>query len=85
MGSDGADPISNRIWFTCSTKCYDVDSEQEFIALATNDGRIFSISVQGGGAQFVTDSAFTMGVATPIVAMACDQRSKVLLAATGTG
>ena len=72
VGSDGADPITNRIWFTCCTKCYDEDSEQEFIALATNDGRIFTITVQGGGAQFVTDSAFTMGVATPIIAMACD-------------
>ena len=33
----------------------------------------------------MTDSAFTMGVATPIIAMAFDQRSKVLLAATGSG
>ena len=84
-GGDREDPIANRIWFTCSAKCYDEDSQQEFIALATNDGRIFSITVQGGGAQFVTDCAFTMGLATSIVAMACDQRSKVLLVATGTG
>lgn len=84
-GSDGVDPITNRIWFTCSTKCVDEESEEEFIALATNDGRIFSVTVQGGGAQFVTDCAFTMGVATPIISMAFDQRSKVLLAATGTG
>ena len=84
-GSDGADPIANRVWFTCSTKAVDADSQQEFIALATNDGRIFSITVEGGGAQFVTDCAFAMGLVTPIVAMAADPRSKVLLVGTGQG
>jgi hypothetical protein len=33
----------------------------------------------------VTDCAFTMTVATPIVAMASDPRSKVLMLATGHG
>ena len=50
MGVDAADPIQNRVWFTCCEKAYDKETEEEFIALATNDGRIFSIQVQGGGA-----------------------------------
>lgn len=51
--------IANRIWFTGCAKVYDQDSGEDFIAVATNDGRIFSIQVQGGGAQFVTDTAYT--------------------------
>ena len=63
----------------------DEDSGQDYILLATNDGRIFSITVQGGGAQFVTDCAFTMSLATPIMALVTDPRSKVLMIATGEG
>ena len=77
--------IANRIWFTSCAKVFDQDSGEEFIALSTNDGRVFSIQVQGGGAQFVTDNAYTTTSAVPIVAMACDPRSKVLMLATGLG
>ena len=77
--------ILNRIWFTSAAKVVDQDSEEEFIAVATNDGRIFSIQVQGGGAQFVTDCAYTTAQALPIVTLSADPRTKVLLAATGLG
>ena len=84
VAADGE--ILNRIWFTSCSKVIDQDSGEEFIAVATNDGRVFSIQVRGGGAQFVTDSAFTiMDHAAPIVTMAYDLRSKVLLLATGLG
>ena len=42
--------ILNRIWFTGCAKVLDQDSGEEFIAVSTNDGRVFSIQVQGGGA-----------------------------------
>ena len=41
----GADSVKNQIWFTCSVKAIDCDSGEEFIAVATNDGRVYSISV----------------------------------------
>lgn len=75
----------NRIWFTCSARVVDPDSLEEFIAVATNDGRCFSIQVKGGGAQFVTDWAYMLPEATAIVAIAYDPRSHVLLLATGMG
>ena len=81
----GAEAIKNQIWFTCSARALDAESGQEFIAIATNDGRVYSITVEGGGAQFVTDSAFTMSVTTPIVSMAMDVRSKILMLASGLG
>ena len=33
----------NEVWFTCSSKAYDFDTNEEFIAVATNEGRIFKV------------------------------------------
>ena len=41
----------NKFWFTCSTKAVGENGE-DFIALATNDGRIYKIQVDRSGIQF---------------------------------
>ena len=30
-------------WFTCASKAYDFDSGEEFIAVATSEGRIYKL------------------------------------------
>ena len=36
-------PVSN--WFSCASIAYSSDTGEEFIAIATNDGRIFRVNV----------------------------------------
>lgn len=40
----------NDVWFTCSSKAYDFETQEEFLAVATNEGRIFRVEFRGGGA-----------------------------------
>jgi len=72
-------------WFTCSSLAYSTDSGEEFIAVATSDGKIFRVSVQGGGASFTKEQSFTMGLTDAIMSMASDPKSKTLAVASGSG
>ena len=45
-GKEGALPDK---WFTCASKAYDLDSGEEFIAVATSEGRIFKLKEQVPG------------------------------------
>ena len=71
-------------WFTCSSKAYDFDSGEEFIAVATNEGRIYKLKEQVPG-QFTKEIAFTMGIISPITTMTSDAKSRHLLIGLGGG
>ena len=60
-------------WFTCASVAYCGDAE--FLAIGTNDGRIFRVDVQNQGASFTHDIAFTMGLCNAIMSMASDPKS----------
>jgi hypothetical protein len=75
----------NDVWFTCSEKAYDFQSGEEFIAVATNEGRFYRVKIGAGGAQFTQEVAFTMGIISPITAIASDYKSHHLLIAQGSG
>ena len=72
------------VWFTCSSKAYDFDTSEEFIAVATNEGRIFKVKESVPG-QFSKDIGFTMGIINPIVTMTSDVKSRHLLVGSGGG
>ena len=74
----------NDIWFTCSSKAYDFDTSEEFIAVGTNEGRIFKVKESVPG-QFTKEVGFTMGIINPIVTMASDAKSRHLLVGSGGG
>ena len=80
-GQDGS--ITDK-WFTCSSKAYDFDSGEEFIAVATNEGRIYKLKEQVPG-QFTKEIAFTMGIISPITTMTSDSKSRHLLIGLGGG
>ena len=71
-------------WFTCASKAYDFDSGEEFIAVATSEGRIYKLKEQVPG-QFTKEIAFTMGIISPITTMISDAKSRHLLIGLGGG
>ena len=85
LRSPQEEDISYTIWFSCSSLAYSTDTGEEFIAVATSDGKIFRLSVQGGGASFTKEQSFTMGITDAILSMASDPKSKTLAVASGSG
>jgi len=85
MATTSGDEELTDVWFTCSAKAYDHETGEEFIVVATNEGRFYRVKVGAGGAQFTKEVAFTMGLITPITAMVADAKSKHLLIAQGNG
>ena len=54
--------LNNIIWFSSVSTAYSGTTGEEFLALATSDGRILRIDVEGGGANFTKEVGFTMGL-----------------------
>jgi hypothetical protein len=82
-GKTGADPAS--VWFTSCTLASYSDSGEQFIAVSTNEGRIFAVEVQSGGVSFNKDIGFTLGISDAILDLTYDPKTKYLGLATGTG
>ena len=54
--------LNNVIWFSSVSVAFSSTTGDEFLALATSDGRILRINVEGGGANFTKEVGFTMGL-----------------------
>ena len=73
------------MWFSCASVSYSTDTGDEFLAVATNEGKIFRVEVQGSGANLSHSVAFVMGLSNAIISMASDPKSKILCLCTGLG
>ena len=73
------------VWFTCCCLAQFADSKEQFIAVATNDGHVFSVELLPGRKNFQQNEGFVVKNSEAILGMSFDLISQKFALATPSG